>query len=154
MTDKEKIRTEIERLKAEQLAIFSKGEDEDSCGDALTHIGAYNQLLSFIYSLKTEHTPQDLEEAAYRYCFDLAGFPEDLYGNELTDNLQFNYNDLQKAFKAGTQWQLSQFPKWKRFLNDACWSGEIGVKPNKRKFTYEHYAINADKLFRLLPKED
>jgi len=49
---------------------------------------------------------------------------------------------------------LESLPRWKHYLSDACWSGEIGAKPTTRKFTYEHYAINADKLFELLDKED
>ena len=61
-------------------------------------------------------------------------------------------------------WQVLKFinelpeeeplPRWKHYSNKSCWSGEIGVNPTKRLFIYEHYAINADKLFKLLEKED
>lgn len=55
MTDKvELIKAEIERLKAEQLALFREANDEVSRYDALTKIGAYNQMLSFINSLPEE----------------------------------------------------------------------------------------------------
>ena len=67
MTDRETIKKEIERLKAKQLAIFSKGESEESCGDALTHIGAYNQLLSFIDSLPEEPVSEELEKELSAY---------------------------------------------------------------------------------------
>lgn len=46
---------------------------------------------------------------------------------------------------------LDSLPKWECFGTSPCWSGEIGAKPIQRKFTYEHYAINADKLFKILP---
>ena len=103
MTDKEKllaIRAEIERLKAEQLTIFSKGEDEDSCGNALTHIGAYNQLLSFINSLLEEPVSEDLEEAVNTYI----GYPPEV------DECSSVYGKRQ-AFKAGAQWQEKKLTK-------------------------------------------
>lgn len=98
MTDIEKVEAFIEKLKAEQLAIFSKGEDEEGCGDALTYIGAYNQLLSFIYSLKAEPIPQDLEEAAEKLAHECGFRPES--------------NILKKIFKAGVQWQINKTIKW------------------------------------------
>ena len=100
MTDKEKllaIRVEIERLKAEQLAIFSKGEDEDSCGDALTHIGAYNQLLSFINSLLEEPVSEDLEKAAEEQARSYGYMTED-----------YEFRENVESFKAGAEWQKEQ----------------------------------------------
>lgn len=47
-----------------------------------------------------------------------------------------------------------KLPKWKEAINRSCWSGEIGVNPTKRKFEYEHYVIDADKLFEALEKEE
>lgn len=49
---------------------------------------------------------------------------------------------------------MSELPKFKRYCREACWAGEIGVKPNKRQFTYENYAVNADKLYKILDKEE
>ena len=46
---------------------------------------------------------------------------------------------------------LERLPKWENFSNYGCWSGEIGAKPIQRKFTYEYYAVDADKLFKMLP---
>lgn len=60
MTDKvQLIKEEIERLKNEQLSIFSKGENDEICGTALICIGVYNQLLSFINSFSEEPTSED-----------------------------------------------------------------------------------------------
>lgn len=64
------------------------------------------------------------------------------------------YECARYFYAAGIKEGKEKLPKWKRYSNNSCWSGEIGVKPTQRKFTYEHYAINADKLFRLLDKED
>jgi len=96
MTDKvELIRKEIERLKAKQLAIFNKGESEESCDDALTHISAYNHLLSFIDSLSEEPVSEDLEEFALQYAGHHA--PYDSCMQEVED-----------AVKAGAKWQKEQ----------------------------------------------
>lgn len=62
MSDKvQSIKEEIERLKNEQLSIFSKGESVEICGTALDYIGIYNQLLSFIDSLPEEPASEDLD---------------------------------------------------------------------------------------------
>ena len=51
--------------------------------------------------------------------------------------------------------KLLKLPKWKRVKNpQPCWSGEIGVNTFKGQFQYENWAISADKLFKLLDKED
>ena len=55
------------------------------------------------------------------------------------------------------QWQYNQIRRnlmWKKVEHPhQCWSGEIAAHPFSRTFTYENYTINADKLFKLLPKE-
>lgn len=51
--------------------------------------------------------------------------------------------------------KLLKLPKWKRVKNpQPCWSGEIGVDPIKGQFQYENWVISANKLFKLLDKED
>lgn len=67
------IKEEIERLKNEQLSIFSKGESVEICGTALDYIGIYNQLLSFIDSLPEEskciyNRTLDERKKFCRYC--------------------------------------------------------------------------------------
>ena len=48
-----------------------------------------------------------------------------------------------------------KLPKWKKVKNpQPCWSGEIGVDPIKGQFQYENWVISANKLFKLLEKED
>lgn len=51
--------------------------------------------------------------------------------------------------------KLLKLPKWKRVKNpQPCWSGEIGVDPIRGQFQYENWVISANKLFKLLDKED
>ena len=64
------------------------------------------------------------------------------------------YTCYEEAFEDGAKWEKQQLPKWKKTPTGGCWSGEIGVHPSARLFTYEHYSINADKLFKALEKED
>lgn len=59
------------------------------------------------------------------------------------------------GLEKGYELREEQMPKWKKTLKgNGCWSGEIGVNPTKRLFEYEHYTIDADKLFKLLDKEE
>lgn len=69
----------------------------------------------------------------------------------LGEHRQPTYSD---AIEYGIRWQLSKLPKWKKAINRSCWSGEIGVNPTLRRFKYEHYVIDADKLFEALEKEE
>lgn len=65
------------------------------------------------------------------------------------------YTCYEEAFEDGAKWQKAKLPKWKnKPLGGGCWSGEISVDPIRRLYRYEHYIINADKLFKLLDKED
>lgn len=51
--------------------------------------------------------------------------------------------------------KMNKLPKWKMVKNpQPCWSGEIGVDPIRGKFQYENWVISANKLFKLLEKED
>lgn len=53
---------EIERLKSIQLSIFSKGETEEDCYNALSCISVYNEILSFIDTIEVKDV--DLEKEA------------------------------------------------------------------------------------------
>lgn len=45
--------------------------------------------------------------------------------------------------------------KWKKSKNPKpCWSGELRVDFSRRRFYYENFYINADELFKHIPKED
>ena len=99
MTDKvQLIKAEIEILKAEQLAIFSKGEGENGCGYALIRICAYNQLLSFINSLQEEPVSEDLEEASKQYALNNTPWDDCV-------------EEIQNAFIVGAQWHKEVFIK-------------------------------------------
>ena len=87
---------------------------------------------------------EDLEEAVNAYI----GYAPEV------DESSSVYGKRQ-AFKAGAEWQINKLPKWRHTpIKGGCWSGEIGVRPTARLFVYEHYSINADKLFKLLNRED
>lgn len=145
MTDKEKIRAEIERLKKTSLKCGAIGKN--------SRIVVLNEILSFIDSLQEEPVSYDLVKFAdcasvdYRKQRESCGLKDPITLDEVEEA---NYSGIM----AGAQWQKSKLPKWKKFSSNGCWSGEIGAKPTIRKYIYEHYAINADKLFKLLDKED
>lgn len=100
MTDKEKIRAEIERLK--QYAESSKMEwiDDGYNQNAFAEdcrISSFDKLLSFIDSLPEEAAPKesdDLEEAAEEYALNVNAGP---------------YNSIAMfGFMAGAGWQKTQ----------------------------------------------
>lgn len=141
MADREIIRAEIERLKLctmdEHMGFYSEAAEAE-----------YNALCNiehFIDSLQEEPVSEDLQESAETYT--------NRRENEKFDVGEgYGMDDVENAFKAGAQWQKNLLPKWKKTPTGGCWSGEIGVNPTKRMFTYEHYSINADKMFELLDK--
>lgn len=94
--------------------------------------------------LPEEPVSEDLEEAAIMHYKDVMEY-------EAKTGLKPAY---MTSFKAGAKWKKNQLPKWKKTINQSCWYGEIGVNPPRRQFQYEHYSINADKLFKMLEKED
>lgn len=94
MTDKEKIRAEIEsRLK--RLT--------DGC---VGQRYAYRTLLEFIDSLPEEPVIKNLEEAARRYAALQAGM-KDAMTSEYYEEYPYSPNDIE-AFKAGAQWKNNQ----------------------------------------------
>ena len=133
MTDKKK-----RELKDGVVSIFKRFNILDHTS---TIGNLRDDILRYIDSLQEEPVSEDLEEASVEW-FNSVKYKSDLSGTPIN------------AFKAGAQWQKDKLPKWKKTSTGGCWSGEIGVKPSQRKFTYEHYSINADKLFKLLDKED
>ena len=97
MTDKELIRKEIIRLKNEQLSIFSKGENDEICGTALTCIGVYNQLLSFTDSLP--------EESGCEANFTTKSEDLEEYAKKLAKGAALDKHNLIWMCKKGAEWQ-------------------------------------------------
>jgi len=84
MSNIEKIKAEIERLKVDYLY------------RGYTFVPtAMQQLLNFIDSLPEEKPSEDLEKAAYKYSFESR---PSIYGQV----------DVIDAFKAGAEWQKKQ----------------------------------------------
>ena len=100
MTDKEKIRAEIER-RIEELQPCNTRENLRAHGA----IAGYYQILSFINSMQEEPVSEDLEEAASRYA-------NEEYNRKspatLPDRCRGCYAPLIYAFKAGAKWQEKQ----------------------------------------------
>lgn len=123
MTDKEKIKEEIERLKNKQLSIFSKGESVEICGTTLTCIGIYNQLLSFIDSLPEEPASEDFEEAFDNYyddTWDEHGGIAMVVNN--CHDIWFPSQATSDFFKAGAEWQKQKDDK---HIGDLQWEAYI-----------------------------
>lgn len=104
LIDKFALVAEIERLKSIQLSIFSKGETEEDCYNALSCISVYNEILSFLESLEEkEFQEKNLyvvtrceehsdyvekvffsKKKAEEYCKQFEG-DEDAYGRDITE---------------------------------------------------------------------
>jgi len=97
MTDKEKIRKEVERLQKELVKEKEKGlgsDVDDAC------ILELQNVLTYIDSLQEEPVSKDLEEAATKYA-----------RKQLSNPDYPTYNDeyeMECAFEAGAQWQKQQ----------------------------------------------
>lgn len=95
-----------------------------------------------------ESVKSKVNEMRMKYC---DGNPDTAERVEqaCTEIAQFMQSMYEKRIKT-----FEKLPKWKRVKNpQPCWSGEIGVNPMTRKFEYENYTINADRLFKLIEKE-
>lgn len=107
---------------------------------------AVKDVLAIIDSLQEEPVSEDLFEASAEYA---------ATGEILANGKEMIDFQKQKSFIAGAEWKKAKLPKWKnKPLGGGCWSGEISVDPIRRSYRYEHYIINADKLFKLLDKEE
>ena len=97
MTDKEKIRKEVERLQKELVKEKEKGlgsDVDDAC------ILELQNVLTYIDSLQEDPVSNDLEEAATKYA-----------RKQLSNPDYPTYNDeyeMECAFEAGAQWQKQQ----------------------------------------------
>ena len=105
---------------------------------------AVKDVLAIIDSLQEEPVSEDLKKAA------------DNALESISDQYDIiSVGSCLEMFRLGAEWQMNKLPKWRRTpIKGGCWSGEIGVRPTARLFVYEHYSIKADKLFKLLNKED
>lgn len=104
MTDKEKIKAEIERLKNEL-------NYESFTNEVLGRRNALNSILSFINSLSEEPVSEDLDEAADKYeseqqekYKDRDNHDFDNYRDGFVDGLTHVYD----AFKAGAKWKKNK----------------------------------------------
>ena len=100
MTDKEKIRAEIERLYNQSLADASRQADRGLERAASASYGkskACKELLSFIDSMQEEPVSEDLEEVAKTYA------KKESHGYEPCN--------IVETFKAGANWQKQQMMK-------------------------------------------
>ena len=107
MTDKTKILAEIERLKMNWRLGMS--------AEAKYRVEAYTELIDFINSIPEEPVSEDLQEAAWFYadkkaCLDKSIFTQKEI-NEKRSKLEYNWEDIRTAFKAGAQWQFGQLEK-------------------------------------------
>lgn len=97
MTDKEKIRAEIERIKETHERNLDKPMERGRIGHAHGYVDCCDQLLSFIGSLP-EEPDKSLEEAAETF-------------NRKDAARMWDYEDktegeiVEAAFKAGAEWQ-------------------------------------------------
>ena len=112
MTDKTKILAEIERLKMNWRLGMS--------AEAKYRVEAYTELIDFINSIPEEPVSEDLQEAAWFYadkkaCLDKSIFTQKEI-NEKRSKLEYNWEDIRTAFKAGAQWQKSHL--WKGAYGD------------------------------------
>ena len=96
MTDKEKIRAEIEK----KIKVFSPftHQGSDTCGKIIRQL---ESLVSFIDSLPEEPVSEDLEEAAIMHYKDVMEY-------EVKTGLKPSY---MTSFKAGAKWQKEQMMK-------------------------------------------
>ena len=102
MTDREKIRAEVERLKENHERNLKKPMERGRIGYAHGCVDCCDRILSFIDSLP-EETDDGLEEAAERYA-----------ENEMMDGL------AERAFTDGAKWQ-------KRKMMEGVESGEVSA---------------------------
>ena len=111
MTDKEKIREEVEKLKSNLIygACSSQIAMETMCKEE-----AYNEVLAILDTLKEEPVSEELEKAAEEYIeytprYDIGYELEE--GNDPTEIDCFTIDEATAAFIAGAKWQKEQFEK-------------------------------------------
>ena len=97
MTDKEKIREEVEKLKSQLLrsACSSQIAMETMCKEE-----AYNEILAILDSMQEEPVSEELEEAA-----------DNALSNVLNTHEIVNVRSCLEMFRYGAKWQAEQFEK-------------------------------------------
>ena len=96
MTDKEKIRKEVERLQSELIQEKGKGYSSDVDDACILEL---QNVLTYINSLQEEPISEDLEEAAMKHPSAIR-----IVSPQWT-------SEVEKAFKAGAKWQEEQLMK-------------------------------------------
>lgn len=94
MTDKEKIRAEVERLRESFKVLSVASPSRDTSLENIAKAALCKQILSFIDSLQKEPVSEDLEEAAKIYATE----GDEISGLHIID-------EEVEAFKAGAKWQ-------------------------------------------------
>lgn len=104
MTDKEKFRKEVEKLKSQLLrgACSSQIAMETRCKEE-----AYNEVLAILDSLQEEPVSEELEKMSYHSAMDLINNPKFLPTTTFGELIPM----LQKLYKDGAKWQKQQMMK-------------------------------------------
>lgn len=109
MNDKNKIKSEIERLLNKEWKWGSSIEAKFRCE-------AYRELLEFIDSLPEESASEDLEEAAIEYC------------HEIEERNLSTLLKIEKGFIKGAQWKEQQIMKGVIIKNEIMVATKQGTK--------------------------
>lgn len=123
MTQIEKIKGEIERLKNELIQEAEKGyKSEFDEG----RISAFEDMTVYIDSLEEEPVSNDLEEACDEYYDETW----DEHGGKAMvvdgcHDIWFPSQATDDFFKAGAQWQKEQMMKNSTFINEVEWEDDI-----------------------------
>lgn len=105
MTDKEKIREEVQRLMSELIQEKEKGYGSDTDDACILEL---QNVLTYIDSLQEEPVSNDLKEAATKYARKQVANPDyPTYNDEY---------EMECAFEAGAQWQKENL--WKDAQSD------------------------------------
>lgn len=95
--DKSALVAEIERLKSIQLSIFSRGETEKDCYEALSCISVYNEILSLLDTLEAKDANEALRTEYEKGRADVIQATEQWLANSWPKCCE-NHNII-KAFK-------------------------------------------------------
>ena len=116
MTDKERIRKEVERLRSLYQMKYQQLDADNSM--SLVECGKRNlcnELLSFIDSLQEEPVSEDLEEAANKYSS--CAYLEEVLSDDDKEVLK---DRLKNTFKAGVEWHKNT-KRSNENLDEAAW---------------------------------
>ena len=99
---KSDIKAEIEKLKSVYLSIFSKGETEESCYEAISYISICNKILSLIDNIEVKDVDLIINTIIAECC-DWLAICTDLNHNLIEDcrNLMLVVKDEQCKMQKG-----------------------------------------------------